>query len=94
MFLYDLEELFEDENRKYKWFFFICCVLFILNDKDVRYVIDKGCIEYGIIEIEVLEDGFLVYYECIVEFEFVGIEIIVCLNDKKGVKIIRLEFMI
>ncbi|XP_052688523.1 heat shock 70 kDa protein 12A-like [Crassostrea angulata] len=90
---YDLEESFEDENRKHKRFLPIRCVLFISNDKDVRYVTDKGCTEHGTIEIEAPEDGFPVHYECTVELEFAGTEIIARLNDKKGAKTIRLEFM-
>lgn len=90
---YDLEESFEDENRKHKRGLPIRCVLFISNDKDVRYVTDKGCIEHGTIEIAAPEDGFPVHYECTVELEFAGTEIIARLKDKNGTKTIRLEFM-
>lgn len=86
-------ESFEDENRKDKRFLPIRCVLFISNDKDVRYVTDEGCTEHGTIEIEAPVDGFPVHYKCTVEFEFAGTEIIARLKDEKGTKTIRLEFM-
>lgn len=90
---YDLEESFEDENRKHKRFRPIRCVMFISKKNNVRYITDKGCIEHGTIEIEAPENGFPVHYECTVALEFAGTEIIARLKDKKGTKTIRLEFM-
>ncbi|XP_061178458.1 heat shock 70 kDa protein 12A-like [Saccostrea echinata] len=91
---YELEESFHDENRKEKRFKPIRCVLFRSDSETVqRYVTEKGCYEHGTIEIDAPEDGFPLSYECTVELEFAGTEIIARLKDKERTKTLRLDFI-
>ncbi|XP_061181125.1 heat shock 70 kDa protein 12B-like [Saccostrea echinata] len=90
---YELEESFHDEDRKNKRFQPIRCVLFRSEKKHPRYVTEEGCFETGRIEIEPPEEGFPIHYECIVELEFAGTEIIARLKDSERIKTIRLDFL-
>lgn len=55
---------------------------------------DFGCYEYGIFSIDLLNMGFLDQYECIVGFEFVGMEIIVCIyKENRIIKIVKFDFL-
>ncbi|XP_062591252.1 heat shock 70 kDa protein 12A-like isoform X2 [Saccostrea cucullata] len=90
---YDLEEYFKDDDRKEKRFKPIRCILFRSEKKNPKYVTEEGCFETGTIEIEPPKNGFPTHYECNVELEFAGTEIIARLKDNDGIKTIRLDFL-